>query len=60
MNVSVSGSRLIVKDTAGLTAGESCTQTSSLTVSCPKSASIVLDLKDGNDVVNTSCETSLN
>jgi Ca2+-binding RTX toxin-like protein len=54
VNVSVSGSRLIVKDTAGLTAGEGCKQTDSLTVSCPKTNSIVLDLKDGNDIVNTS------
>jgi len=54
ITISNSGSRLVVRDTAGLTAGEGCTQTNATTVSCTLPNTFVLDLKDGNDVVTNS------
>ena len=51
VTISNSGSSIVVKDTVGLTAGEGCTQTNANTVSCPRPDTIVLDLKDGDDVL---------
>lgn len=61
VTISDSASRVTVKDTAGLLAGEGCTQTNAFTVSCQRpSNTIVLDLKDGNDVVTTSSSVPIN
>lgn len=54
VTISNSGSRLVVKDAAGLTAGEGCTQTNATTVSCTLPNTFVLDLKDGNDVLTNN------
>jgi len=51
VSITNSGSKIVVKDTVGLSAGEGCTQTNSMTVSCPLPNTMVLDLKDGNDVL---------
>jgi hypothetical protein len=60
VNITESGSRLIVTDTAGLAAGDGCKQTTPTTVSCPiPTASFVLDLKDGDDIVNNNSKVTI-
>jgi serralysin len=59
VTINNSGSRVVVKDTAGLTAGEGCTQTNATTVSCTRPNTFVLDLKDGNDVVTNSSTVTI-
>jgi Ca2+-binding RTX toxin-like protein len=61
VTISDSGSKVIVRDTAGLAAGEGCKQTNAVTVSCQRPTNtIVLDLKDGNDILNTTSTVPVN
>jgi Ca2+-binding RTX toxin-like protein len=59
VTISDSGSRVIVKDVAGLAAGEGCTQTNAMTVSCQRPNTFVLDLKDGNDIVTNNSTVTI-
>lgn len=59
VNISLSGGKIIVKDTAGLAAGDGCKNTDSLTVQCTKPNTFVLDLKDGNDIVNNGTSVTI-
>lgn len=59
ITISISGGRMIVKDSAGLTAGDGCKQTNNLTVSCTLPSTFVLDLKDGDDTVTNGTSTTI-
>lgn len=59
VTITSTSSSVIVKDTVGLAAGDGCTQTNSTTVTCPLPNTVVLDLKDGNDVLTNNSSVKI-